>query len=45
MHHIAFVLHKFSIKNKNVELVLPQTWQVNDLFDQLQKILLSLLNG
>lgn len=37
MHHIAFVLHKFSIKNKNVELVLPQTWQVNDLFDQLQK--------
>ena len=37
MHHTVFVLHKFSIKNRNVELVLPETWQANDLFDQLQK--------
>ena len=37
MCHTAFVLHKFSIKNKEIELVLPETWQAKDLFDQLQK--------
>ena len=37
MCHTAFVLHKFLTKNKEIELVLPETWQAKDLFDQLQK--------
>ena len=37
MCHTAFVLHKFLTKNKEIELVLPETWQAKDLFDQFQK--------
>ncbi len=41
MCHTAFVLHKFLTKNKEIELVLPETWQAKDLFDQLQKNLVE----
>ena len=37
MEHIAFVLHNFSTGNKKIELVLPETWQADSLFYQLQK--------
>lgn len=37
MSYIAFVLHKFSVGNKRIELVLPETWQAKELFNQLQK--------
>lgn len=37
MSHTAFVLHNFATGNKNIELVLPETWQAYGLFDQLQK--------
>ena len=37
MHNYPFVLHKFVTGKHDVELVLPETWQAKDLFDQLQK--------
>ncbi len=37
LHNYPFVLHKFVTGKHDVELVLPETWQAKDLFDQLQK--------
>ncbi|WP_290085311.1 GNAT family N-acetyltransferase [Lactobacillus taiwanensis] len=41
MHNYSFVLHKFVTGKHDVELVLPETWQAKDLFDQLQKNLIE----
>ncbi|WP_276805010.1 GNAT family N-acetyltransferase [Lactobacillus hominis] len=37
MSKYPFVLHKFVTGKHDVKLVLPETWQAKDLFDQLQK--------
>lgn len=41
LHNYPFVLHKFVTGKHDVELVLPETWQAKDLFDQLQKNLVE----
>lgn len=33
----SFTLYDFEIKNHFVKLILPETWQAEDLFNQLQK--------
>lgn len=41
LHNYPFVLHNFKTGKHKVELVLPETWQAKDLFDQLQKNLVE----
>ncbi|EFJ70248.1 acetyltransferase, GNAT family [Lactobacillus paragasseri JV-V03] len=41
LHKYPFILHNFVTGKHDVELVLPETWQAKDLFDQLQKNLVE----
>lgn len=41
LHNYPFVLHNFKTGKHKVELVLLETWQAKDLFDQLQKNLVE----
>ncbi|WP_347283727.1 GNAT family N-acetyltransferase [Lactobacillus taiwanensis] len=41
MGKYPFILHNFKTRKYDVELVLPETWQAKDLFDQLQKNLIE----
>lgn len=41
MHNYPFLLHNFVTGKHDVKLVLPETWQAKDLFDQLQKNLIE----
>lgn len=41
MYNYSFVLHNFATGKHNVKLVLPETWQAKDLFDQIQKNLVE----
>ena len=37
LHNYPFILHNFATGKHDAKLVLPETWQAKDLFDQLQK--------